>query len=101
MRYTAGDVLRRPSRIAWWWIELHFRRNARNLKWWSWLLFEDGQGWLRWKASDRVHYGDGMYSPPEVYWVFPPAKRLCLAIRYRAKWPLDFRDEDRRKHRAW
>lgn len=97
VRYTAGDVLARPTRLSDWWLELPFRRNARNLAWWRWLLFEKGQGWLRWGYDTRDTAGSYL-EPPEPYGVCPPLRRLFDAVRYRARWPFTMRDEDRRLH---
>lgn len=100
MRYTAGDVLTHPSRVADWWLELPLRRSVRRLAWWRWLLFEKGQGWLRW-GTDTAWFAGSYLDPPEPYGIAPPLRRLWWAIRYRAKWPFDMRDEDRRRHAAW
>lgn len=82
MRYTFGQVLSHPygsrtERLAGWWLELP----GRKLRWWKWLLFNEGDGWLRWKAEHRdtfPPYGE----PPDRYVVWPPIRRFLYALRY-------------------
>jgi len=100
MRYTLSDVAVRPSRAAEWWIDLALRRNIRRFAWWRWLLLEPGQGWLRWETATAWTAGSYL-EPPEPYGIAPPLRRLWWVIRYRERWPLAMRDEDRRLHRAW
>ena len=100
MRYTLSDVAHRPSRFVEWWLDWPFRRNCRRRAWWAWLLFEPGQGWLRWGA-DTAWSAASYLDPPEPYGIAPPLRRLWWAIKYRARWPFTMRDEDRRLHRAW
>jgi len=43
------------------------------------LLFEPGQGWLRWGYDSRDDYRS-YDEPPERYRVAPPARRLALYV---------------------
>lgn len=74
-----------------WWIDLP--RRWRHRWFWKSLFFEPGQGLLRWKMDRRDSYG-GWMDPPEAYPVAPPLRRLYMTIRFRAKWPLEMKDED-------
>lgn len=92
------DVIRHPSYLADWWYELPSRRTG----WWRWLLFEEGQGWLKWRMD--IAETPGSYEPPEPpepYAVAPPLRRLAMALRYRSRWPFELRDHDRERHAAW
>lgn len=93
MRATAADVMRHPTWLGSWVYDLPGRRRS----WWRGLLFERGQGWLRWRMDGRSIAG-GYYEPPEPYTVAPPLRRLAMAIHCRQKWPLTYlRDEDRKR----
>lgn len=96
MRATLADVARHPTWLGAWWDEWPFRRNVRVLAWWRWLLFDKGQGWLRWGIDYRI-WQRGYLEPPEEYQVAPPLRRLAMVLRYRATWPLDWRDDDRKR----
>lgn len=77
MRARIGAVVRDPSALPAWWIELPGRRAG----WWRWLLFESGQGWLRWGMEWRrePHSWDPPI-PGEWYRVAPPARRLMELV---------------------
>lgn len=70
----------RRERLAGWWMDFPPRLCGR--RWWRQLLFEPGQGWLRWGTDGREGWG-GWYDPPESYVVAPPARRLWLVLRWR------------------
>jgi len=106
VRSTIGDVVRHPTRIGGWWLDLPVRR----LRFWRVLLFERGQGWLRWGIDDRAtQYG--YLEPPTSYAVAPPLRRAVITVRWWAGWlryrepgeafdwtPASFlRDDDRRR----
>lgn len=75
MRWTIGDTIVRPARLAGWWIDLPMRERM----WWQELLWAPGAGWLRWKPDwrERVYY-----DPPDIeQWVvYPPLHRAWLAV---------------------
>lgn len=52
------------------------------LRWASWrvLLFERGEGWLRWGMDHRDAYA-GYENPPEPYTVAPPLRQCVLWLR--------------------
>lgn len=81
MRYTLGDVARRPTRIGEWWYELPWRR--RPLRALRTLLFEPGRGWLRWGFDDVWTRRD---EPPAV--VAPPLRRAWLWVEGPLTWVL-------------
>lgn len=57
-----------------WWIDWPCRR----LAFWTQLLFEPGQGWLRWGTDGRVGYEVvGDFRVPEPYQVAPPLRRVA------------------------
>lgn len=96
MRATIKDLPTLAQQYGWqetlaiWWVELP--RSWRYRWWWKALLWEPGQGLLRWGLDTR--YEGGWMEPPEPYTVAPPIRRLCMAIRYRAAWPLDMKDKE-------
>ena len=54
-----------------------------NRRWLRVLLWERGQGWLRWALDDRETYG--CYDPPEPpehYVVAPPFRRIARYLRW-------------------
>lgn len=65
---------------AWaWWQDWPWRRSYA----WGLLLWERGQGWLRWAGEERTGYdnlGDGLRAPYP-YRVAPPARRLAVYLR--------------------
>lgn len=75
MRATVGDVVRQPKWLASWWEELP----ARRWHWWHEVLFEPGQGWLRWgwDRRERIYY-----DPPDMdqWQVAPPLRRVWLWV---------------------
>jgi hypothetical protein len=111
MRTILRDVVRHPSWLVGWWLEWP----CRHLNFWRLLLFEPGQGWLRWgkdERSSRLSYME----PPETYVVAPPLHRLVWNFRGIVDWllnrdglrddaPFDwavcrgfYRDEDRKQN---
>lgn len=90
MRATLRDVARHPSWFPNWWLEFA----PRHRRWWGQLLFESGQGWLRWKMERREGWG-GYYDPPEPYMVAPPLHRLWFHVRQRYWGDLGLKDDDR------
>jgi hypothetical protein len=110
MRATARQVLHHPSWLAIWWLEWP----CRHFDFWRTLLFESGQGWLRWgkgERSSRLSYRE----PPETYVVAPPLRRFAWNVSDILAWllnrdglrdgaPFDwaagrgfYRDEDRKR----
>ncbi|HEX9992483.1 MAG TPA: hypothetical protein VGB14_06125 [Acidimicrobiales bacterium] len=101
MRTTIGDVARHPAWLPDWWLELPHRRVA----FWRDVLYEPGQGWLRWQSDRRERV---YYDPPDLdTWVVcPPAHRLWLYLRSWLAAPqllvVGFRDDDGCRHRlSW
>lgn len=76
------------------------RSRLTRAGYWRWLLFEPGQGWLRWGAGTRESWCS-YYEPPEPYGVLPPLRRAWYVVRYREAWPLKMRDEDRAARVCW
>jgi len=79
VRYTLIDAITVPGNkldnLVSWWLDWPWRR----LYDWKMLLFEKGQGWLRWKSEERTEYSQ--WEPPELYVVFPPAQRIYWWLR--------------------
>lgn len=109
MRYTIRDILGANDsdtpleRLRSWWVEWPPRTTVTRD--WRLVLFEPGQGWLRWKPEHREDRGPTYFDPPEppdTYTVAPPFRRLwwTLAIlRYGGPSREDWRllvDDDRR-----
>ena len=127
MRARLRDVRRHPSWVWDWWLDWP----ARRVQFWRALLFERGQGWLRWGTDQReghIHHGEGLNEP---YWftVGPPLRRLALylrqwfivprlmwfgtvypedGVRYRFSWeesrpcwPSDLKDREGRHESLW
>lgn len=81
-RATIGDVMEHPSWLRDWWSDLPMRRREF---WWQ-LLFEPGEGWLRWKGDWR---SETTWDPPdhEEWMVYPPLRRLWFFARAWAAHP--------------
>jgi len=110
MRANVRDVMRHPTWIASWWLDWP----CRHLHFWRLLLFEPGQGWLRWGTDMRSTWW-GEHEPPDEYLVAPPLRRLAWNARAIIEWllnrdglqddaPFDwavcrgfYRDEDRKR----
>lgn len=84
MRYKAGSI---PSlwrefgakeAIHTWWEDVP----QRHCGWWKVLLFEDGQGWLRWAEETRKRFTQMHYDPPEQYIVAPPLRRAWFHAKF-------------------
>lgn len=93
MRATFADVRRNPSWLPAWWEAWP----PRSRRFWQVLLFEKGQGWLRWgmeerQASELMCYaGDEPLYEWFPFTVAPPLRRawlwLCMwANAPRAVW---------------
>lgn len=54
----------------------------RHADWWGALLFESGQGWLRWGMETRERFTQWNYDPPESYTVAPPIRRAAEQVRF-------------------
>jgi len=62
-----------------WWVDLPYRRD----RFWRVLLFEPGQGWLRWGKELRETAGWwDPPEPPESYVVAPPLRRIAVYLRW-------------------
>lgn len=79
MRATLVDVAKHPTWLGSWWEEWP----AKTRRFWSVLLFDKGQGWLRWGTDDRIEYishGEGLEEPCP-YVVAPPLRRLAWWLK--------------------
>lgn len=74
-------MLSHPNHLGAWWYEAPGRR----VDWWKQVLFEKGQGWLRWGTDQRDsrEYDDNVCASYicGVYTVAPPARRLFAYLR--------------------
>lgn len=65
-------------------IEERSLRALMHWRFWRTLLFEAGQGWLRWGTEERTAYyweSNACAYAPEWYRVAPPLHRLWLYVR--------------------
>ena len=87
MRANVRDVMRHPTWIASWWLDWP----CRHLHFWRLLLFEPGQGWLRWGTDERVEYWDigTDFMFPEPYLVVPPLRRFLWNVATIVAWLLN------------
>lgn len=80
MRYTLTQAAKERSReaLVGWWEDWPVRRRH----FWRTLLFEPGQGWLKWKSDEvsETQYIDEGLSYPEYFPVFPPLHRAWMAF---------------------
>lgn len=79
MRATIYDLPKHPS-----WVGSWLQDHPMRTKWfWHILLFEKGQGWLRWGIDERTHYEyiDEGLEAPEPYTVAPPLRCLWWYVR--------------------
>lgn len=79
MRATLVDVAKHPSWLGVWWEEWP----VKTRRFWSVLLFDKGQGWLRWGKDERIEhqYIDEGLEEPVPYVVAPPLRRLCWWLK--------------------
>lgn len=95
-----GRVLaeNRWQELAGWWADHPLRQRGFIAE----LLFEPGQGWLRWSTDTRDEIAS-YYGPGEPYVVAPPLRRAwwwilgAWRLRGRARWSrvYGYRDPDR------
>ena len=86
MRATLSDVVKHPSWFGGWWADWPVRRKH----FWRTLLWEEGQGWLRWATDERTEYeyiDEGLSQPTE-YAVAPPLRRLWWWVRAAFQMPI-------------
>jgi hypothetical protein len=82
VRATAKSVVndRSIDTLSNWWLDWP----CRHFRFWRELLFEQGQGWLRWGTDERTSYeylGEGLNAPEE-FPVAPPLRRFARGWRY-------------------
>ena len=103
MRATLADVARHPSWLGSWWTEWP----CRHKHFWMILLFDKGQGWLRWGTDERIAYTyiDEGLEQPEPYLVAPPLRRLWWWVRSVPNslrvWLIGYEWEGRRERLTW
>lgn len=92
MRATLVQALRadhygtRREQLVGWWVDWPCRHRA----FWSLLLLDKGQGWLRWGTDERCTYGSyDPPEPPEFYDVAPPLRRFCWWSRVKVCVPFN------------
>ena len=96
MRATLLDVIKHPTWIDDWWLELPMRQ----CHWWKIALFAKGEGWLRWAHEDietQEWESNACTWCPEWHRVWPPIRRMAIQFRWLLTAPLLMK----REHLSW